>query len=642
LPKRSPVPCRRLLSLLLAAVLCVTGRGATEDYYEVLGVSKDASDSEIKRAHKKLALKWHPDKNKADKEKAQKMFIRIQQAYEVLSDPDKKKRYDNQRSFFSDESGEQWEGADDLSNFEPPGDPLHKVEELNEVLYHGEPLIIHVYADQRHFFGGWMNEVAKDIKMLHMNVFTVDEAVLHKMRVKRFPGFIIGDGLGNTHTYFPSGWDFVNFAESVRSYVTEVVPYDEVISRFTTEVELDNFIKLHPAGSSKPRVIFFTDDVRRRMLPFYLTARRLASTHHFAQLGAQGTNWIIDRFKLQRVPAYIVIDPATRNGATQTPQMLYELQAEQMVAQLKEAPAAFLPEFTQTSFQERCSGEWERPCHWVALLMVPSAALGKDDSARKALRKFRDACRAKEPALPCFWLRHDHAAGGAAWREALRPIFMTEGVLSEARSQGIWVMAVGPGGADEDAPPRAAAFPKSVVDRELAQRDLVKWLHALFRAGNLPSESSEDRPAAAVEKFPPIPEAVEELAGPKGPIGRLRERFGKASKNFQSWANEQGSGFTQLLLFGLIIGWPLVSQMLNGATRQILQGAQVAPHKYKTGTTAVIEGLKQATDYNGQSAKIVELVPPTADSATVKYKVRLRVNGEEKVLAIREDNLRTE
>lgn len=63
------------------------------DYYEVLGVSKGASDSEIKKAYRKLALKYHPDKNPGDKE-AEDKFKEAAEAYEVLSNAEKKSRYD--------------------------------------------------------------------------------------------------------------------------------------------------------------------------------------------------------------------------------------------------------------------------------------------------------------------------------------------------------------------------------------------------------------------------------------------------------------------------------------------------------------------------------------------------------------------
>ena len=66
---------------------------AKRDYYEVLGVAKGASADEIKKAYRKLAVKYHPDKNPGDKE-AEEKFKEAAEAYSILSDPDKKAKYD--------------------------------------------------------------------------------------------------------------------------------------------------------------------------------------------------------------------------------------------------------------------------------------------------------------------------------------------------------------------------------------------------------------------------------------------------------------------------------------------------------------------------------------------------------------------
>ncbi len=80
------------------------------DYYEVLGVDRNADDATLKKAYRKLAKKYHPDTNPGDKE-AEKKFKEASEAYAVLSDPDKRRQYDQ---FGFDEPGA---GGFDFSNF---------------------------------------------------------------------------------------------------------------------------------------------------------------------------------------------------------------------------------------------------------------------------------------------------------------------------------------------------------------------------------------------------------------------------------------------------------------------------------------------------------------------------------------------
>jgi DnaJ-class molecular chaperone len=76
--------------------VAVTG---TKDYYKILGVAEDASEAEIKKVYRKLAVKYHPDKNPQNRREAEEKFKEISEAYFVLSDSERRSRYDQTRRF---------------------------------------------------------------------------------------------------------------------------------------------------------------------------------------------------------------------------------------------------------------------------------------------------------------------------------------------------------------------------------------------------------------------------------------------------------------------------------------------------------------------------------------------------------------
>lgn len=622
---RRPWHVATLWTYVLLLLACAA---PVKDYYATLGVGNDASDADIKRSYKKLALKWHPDKNPDQKEEAQRQFIAIQQAYEVLSNSEKRRRYDNQKSFFAEE-GEQWDGADDSAGFEPPGDVIRTMEQLQRIMEDSEPWLIHVFADQRHFFGSWMGAVADDVRIAHVNVFTVEEAVLKRLHIRRYPTFKISSD-GMVHEYMPHGWDFLNLAGAARSAVLDSLRYSDRVTELRTEADLDRFIRLHPSGSSKPRVLIVLDDVRRRLMNVYIAAGRLSESHHFAQIGA--SRWVVDRFKVQRVPCFLVIDPGTRQGAVQHPELLQDSTGGFMQQVTRHQ---FVPELDMHSFETRCSSQWVSQCSWVALFLVPPGALGQDEAARRALRRFREACKLtrqhSSPGVECFWLRQGGAAGREDWAEALKPL--QQYLISADAERGVWVAAV-----SREAQ-KATVFTKGVMDRELAQRDLTQWLQRLAVAG--PERDAGSWTVSDLAALPEPPPVVHELTGPLGRLATLAKKI-RSTIEFSAQAfQEAGPALLQLVIFGVMIGWPFVNNMLrnseNGAPASAATPSGEAGHH--VGQSVIVDGLRSNTEYNGLRGRVVAIMQGEGSQPT-KFRVELRVGTEVRVVAVRREHLR--
>ena len=78
----------------------------TKNYYKILGISRTATQKEIKKAYRELALEWHPDKNANNKEEAERMFMDINEAHEVLSNDELRGKYDRGEDVFQNQGGQ--------------------------------------------------------------------------------------------------------------------------------------------------------------------------------------------------------------------------------------------------------------------------------------------------------------------------------------------------------------------------------------------------------------------------------------------------------------------------------------------------------------------------------------------------------
>ncbi|NXG59375.1 DNJB8 protein, partial [Hemiprocne comata] len=110
------------------------------NYYEVLGLQKSASQDDVKKSYHKLALQWHPDKNPTNKEEAEKKFKTISEAYNILSDPQKRLLYDSRSHRERSDTGGH------NSFFDPPY-VFSDLEERSEEVFGGMDPQVPVFWD---------------------------------------------------------------------------------------------------------------------------------------------------------------------------------------------------------------------------------------------------------------------------------------------------------------------------------------------------------------------------------------------------------------------------------------------------------------------------------------------------------------
>ncbi|KAM8881056.1 dnaJ homolog subfamily B member 6b [Synchiropus picturatus] len=122
------------------------------EYYHILGVHKNSSQDDIKKAYRKLALKWHPDKNPDNKEEAERRFKELSEAYEVLSDENKRNIYDR----YGKEGLSGGGGGGHHDHFGGSTFTFRNPEDVFREFFGGRDPFAHFFADDPfdNFFGG--------------------------------------------------------------------------------------------------------------------------------------------------------------------------------------------------------------------------------------------------------------------------------------------------------------------------------------------------------------------------------------------------------------------------------------------------------------------------------------------------------
>lgn len=234
------------------------------DYYKILGINKTATQDEIKSAYKKLAIKWHPDKNPDNEKEASEQFKLIAEAYGVLSDPEKKQMYDNFGNVDFDHAEmpkrQQTTHAFHFSNSYNNSEKIHDSEKIFNELFNGSFHRESIFKrpSMREYFG--KEQMGEQIHVQKIP-FTMEELYtgcvkrinIHNklVEINAMPGWKEGDGV----TYsgiLPNAKLKIAVEELPHNvftrkdsdlHITLKINYNEALNGFTREItKLDNTI----------------------------------------------------------------------------------------------------------------------------------------------------------------------------------------------------------------------------------------------------------------------------------------------------------------------------------------------------------------------------------------------------------------
>ena len=322
------------ISIITILLIIISFSKCGEDYYRLLGVNRDASKAEIRRAFKKLSLKYHPDKNKNKKnpEKAKEMFIKIANAYEVLNDDKLRQIYDQhgEEGVKQHQQGGGQHGGNfqDIFNFffrggqggfqqnfqEGPEknyfentDVLHlKMENLSKLLSRRKIWFVYFFKSKEEGFQDRKQKII-DIASQTYGIFNFgavnckeDEEICEDYSVYSTPKIIYFPDSGNDEEEYKGKIDF----QSIFKYGAKLM------QNFVRVINKDNYNDFMTTHSERFHVLLFTS--KKSTPPLFKALSKDYLNHlSFGEI-RQSESELIKTFNVKKFPTLMVlIEPET-------------------------------------------------------------------------------------------------------------------------------------------------------------------------------------------------------------------------------------------------------------------------------------------------------------------------------------------